>query len=133
MAIESATPSSVVVVELKSPDIPLNTDHLTQLEDYMLQIRPIIRADHGRDPLVYGHLIGNVPSDATAKNREERVLLDRMNKHSPGDMWEILPLPTLLERTRKVHNDWIDALEEFDKEDDAADSATELPSDTSAN
>lgn len=115
VAVESATPSSVIVVELKSPDIPLNTDHLTQLKDYMLQIRHAIQADHGREPVVYGHLIGNVPSTTTANSREERVLLDDMHKRGPAELWEILPLPTMLERTRKVHNDWIEALEEVDR------------------
>jgi hypothetical protein len=116
LAVNSPTPNLTTIVELKSPNVLLNMDHLVQLQDYMNQVQAILDADLSRSVAVHGHLIGNLPSKLSAKNKEERVLLSQIQEKGPETKWEVLTLPALLERTRSVHLEWIEALEADDED-----------------
>jgi len=63
---DSASPYMVTVVELKSPNIPLDSDHLQQLKSYIRQIREWLNNEYPRKEItVQGYLIGAKPDPTT--------------------------------------------------------------------
>lgn len=112
--VDATEPAQVSIVELKSPGLPLDVTHLTQLEGYIAEVEQILANDYGRAARVHGYLIGSVP-DAKSKSRECQTLLSRMRKAGPQTQWEVISIPKLLERARKTHIDAIDALEKEEK------------------
>lgn len=111
LALDSHDPHHVTIVELKSPDVPLNADHLTQLEGYIAEVESILEQDYdGRKVGVQGHLIGNMPKPDTSSSKA-KTLIKKKRESGPSQQWEILSIPTLLARTRNVHMDGITSLE----------------------
>lgn len=115
-------PDRVLVVELKSPNLPLEIDHLQQLETYMRKVNDWLATEHPNQiekPRVRGILIGAMPdSKSTADGALD--LMARIRDAGPLTPWEVLGLRELLDRTSRVHRDMISALEEDDAEDDPA-------------
>ena len=110
--------SEVSVVELKSPNVDLNNEHLTQLEGYMMEIGSILKEDFGRDVKVTGHLIGNHARPDT-QALSAKLLKKRIAEAGPSTMWEVITLPQLLERARLVHQSVIEAIETEEAEEEA--------------
>lgn len=107
---DSDTPHVLNVVELKSPTIPLNNEHLTQLETYMAKLRQYAQNELGTPLTVHGYLIGAMP-DAQKPNDKELLLLERMNGAGPDTKWMVLGVRNLLQRTMDTHLAVIKALE----------------------
>jgi hypothetical protein len=100
----------VVVVELKSPSIPLDFDHLGQLKYYMNRVSDELHAELGKKIVVRGVLIGRRGS---ASSMAEGVYQLRKEEEEAGPetMWEVKDINQLVEAALKVHIEEIDALE----------------------
>lgn len=114
---DSASPYVVTVVELKSPNIPLDVDHLQQLRSYIRQIREWLSSEYPKkEILVQGYLIGAKPDPQTTA-RKCRDLMADIAERPMGQNWEVLGLRELLDRAYTVHMDAIAALEKAEAED----------------
>ncbi len=106
-------PDRVLVVELKSPNLPLEIDHLQQLRSYMRKVEEWLQAEHpnvNERPRVRGMLIGAMP-EATTTADGALDLLSEIRQAGSLTPWEVIGLRELLDRTSKVHRDMITALE----------------------
>lgn len=120
-------PSTVLIVELKSPNLALEIDHLNQLTRYMRKVEEWLGTEYkvdGYSPRVRGVLIGAMPA-ADTKADGCKDLLDRITKSGSSEAWEVVGLRELVERTQAANRDMIDALEaheadEGDDEDEAS-------------
>lgn len=110
---------TVVIAELKSPNIPLDQDALGQLERYMTQVRAFLKAELQHEVRVRGFLIGSLPESRTEKP-EEMVILERYASQSPDSDVQILPLGDMLRRSLTIYVDAIGALETEEKEEQDA-------------
>jgi hypothetical protein len=116
---DSATPHVLNVVELKSPSIPLDNDHLTQLETYMAKLGNYAANELGRPLTVHGYLIGAMP-DAQRPNDKEMLLLEKIKNAQPGSKWMVMGVRTLLDRAMDTHLAVIEALEKDLADEDLA-------------
>lgn len=107
---DTGTPHVLNVVELKSPSIPLDNDHLTQLETYMAKLSAYAETELGRPLTVHGFLIGAMP-DAKKPSDKQLLLLNRMKESHPATKWMVLGVRRLLERAQDSHHAVIEALE----------------------
>lgn len=100
----------VVVVELKSPSIALEFEHLNQLKYYMDRVSDELQAELGRKITVRGALIGRRGS---AKSMAEGVYQLRKEEETAGPqtMWEVRDLNQLVETALRVHVEEIETLE----------------------
>jgi len=113
---DSNAPTTISVVELKSPNIPLNNDHLSQLETYMMNVEAIIQNDYQGQAKVTGHLIGNFGRPDT-QSQGSKLLMKKIQDAGPSTPWEVLTLPMLLDRARKTHQSVIASLEAEEAEE----------------
>lgn len=113
--VNADSPDVATIVELKSPNIPLKMAHLTQLKGYMLQVTEVLKTDYRRmDVKVHGHLIGKMPlPDGTM---EGKLLLDEIQKAGQTTVWEVISIPELLDRAKRVHLSTIEVLEKEEEE-----------------
>jgi hypothetical protein len=118
---DADAPHLINVVELKSPSIPLDNSHLTQLETYMFKIEKYVSMELKRSVMVHGYLIGAMPDTKTV-NDQELLLIDKIEKAGPESKWAVLGVRSLLERAKQIHLDQIKALES-DLSDQSAGSA----------
>lgn len=105
-------PDRLMVVELKSPNIPLEVSHLVQLQSYLRKVRQWLQTEYTgpqRHFVVEGLLIGAMP-DADTKAEGPQALLYQMSQRGPSSEWEVVGLRELLARTEAVHNELISAL-----------------------
>jgi hypothetical protein len=107
---------SVCVVELKSPNVDLDNDHLTQLEGYMMDVEAIIKADHG-SANVTGYLIGNLAKPDT-QAQKSKLLKKKIDDAGPNTKWAVKTIPDLLKNARLSHQNAIEALEAEEEEED---------------
>lgn len=113
--VSGVSPDTVVIVELKSPNVSLAIEHLNQLEAYMLQAREVVEGDRGRkDVRVFGYLIGSLPNPDT-KSSAQKLLLDKRSKATPNNDWGILTVSELLDGAERVHSLRVGELEEEEK------------------
>ncbi|WP_242416512.1 ATP-binding protein [Sphingomonas panni] len=124
-------PDTVLIVELKSTDIPLDIAHLEQLRRYMRKVDEWLRMEftgRGYEPRVRGVLIGAMPAtNTTAEGSKD--LLSRIREDGPGAAWEVIGLRDLVSRSEAIHKEMIGALLQHEKanppevedEDDADD------------
>lgn len=111
---DASTPTTIDVIELKSPNLPLTAGHLTQLKDYMGRIEEWSKKLYlGRSVKVHGYLIGTL--EPTGNSRGVRVLHDEIAKAGPQTQWKVLSILEMLNQARKIH---IDALEVQQEEDE---------------
>lgn len=107
---DSGAPHRINVVELKSPSLPLTNDHLTQLEGYISKVERYCTMELHRQVHVQGYLIGSMPDDKTAVDKE-LLLLDRMRKAGPDTQWKVIGLRLLLEHAQTAHASVIESLQ----------------------
>lgn len=107
---DSDSPNVLNVIELKSPSIPLDNEHLTQLETYMAKLSAYAEVELGKSLTVHGWLIGAMP-DATKTNDKQLLLLDRIKKAQPSSPWMVLGVRELLARTLETHHAVIASLQ----------------------
>ena len=120
----------VLVVELKSPNLPLEMEHLSQLKSYIRRVEEWFETEHKgqrRPFVVEGILIGAMP-DTNTRAEGPRDLLSEIKKRGAGEQWEVVGLRELLARTEAVHRELIDALQRdmADGEQDDEEGATPL-------
>jgi hypothetical protein len=100
----------VVVVELKSPTVPLEFDHLGQLKYYMNRVSDELQSELGKKVVVRGVLIGRRgPASSIAEGVYQ--LRKEEEKVGPETMWEVKDISQLVDTALKVHIEEIDALE----------------------
>lgn len=107
---DSSTPHVINVVELKSPSIPLDNDHLTQLETYMAKLTNYAETELGRPLTVHGFLIGAMP-DPQKPNDKQMLLLQKIKNAQPSTKWVVMGVRSLLERAMDTHLAVIKSLE----------------------
>ena len=106
----------VVIIEFKSPNLPLHIDHLIQLEDYMSYTEDWLRdkyKDHSYR--VEGILVGshNPATDA----RKVYSLNKRIEKDmGPTSRWKVYDIVEVLTRTEDAHRALVKSFEEAAKE-----------------
>jgi len=115
---DSINVHTIVVVELKSPNVALDQDAESQLARYMTQIRDIAKTELHVEVTVRGFLVGSLP-EPTTKNVKERVLLANCLKQTPDSELQIVTLRDMLARAWTIYVDAINTLEsEPDKSDE---------------
>lgn len=121
---DTESPNAVEIVELKSPNVPLEMEHLAQVKRYMRKVDEFLK-QHISDRVipVQGYLIGQMPKPET-KAEGCRDLIAEVAGRGPGTEWEVIDLEQLLERSRLVHMEALEALEAEDAEE-AAEAAAE--------
>lgn len=106
-------PTRVFVVELKAPSLPLRTEHLTQLRNYMRKVREFFEVSYdvssGERVVVEGALIGSMPKPDT-RSDSQAALLDDVRHRGPMTDWEVIGLNEMLRRTERVHSEMLAAL-----------------------
>jgi hypothetical protein len=105
----SASLNRLIIVELKAPNVPLDNEHLTQLENYIRRAEKWLsnRSDF-KNISVSGYLIGSLP-DLNSKNDMQELLMSKMKKSGPSEQWSVLDLTEVLARTKKAHKEMLDA------------------------
>lgn len=117
---DSASPHVITIVELKSPSLPLQFDHLTQLKEYMNKVEEFLESElSSHQFVVTGYLIGAMPEMKT-QAEGERMLLREIKKRGIGESWEVIGIRQLIERSRATHMAAINTLED-ELEEDALD------------
>lgn len=122
---DSSTPHVLNVVELKSPSIPLDNEHLTQLETYMAKISRYAETELGRPLTVHGFLIGAMP-DAKNPNDKQLLLLEKIKSAAPSTKWIVMGVRSLLEKAMDTHLAVIKSLE-TDLDDELGDDGGAKP------
>lgn len=115
----------ILIVELKSPNLPLEAAHLTQLKGYIRKVRAWLRTEHGGHPrphVVEGLLIGAMPAHDTKADGPSDLLYEIENR-GPSAEWEVVGLRELLARTEAVHRDLIATLVKEVPDEPPADAA----------
>lgn len=96
----------VVIVELKSPNTPLQNNHLEQLQAYMGRVRQWLRAgnagSHERETEVSGILIGTLPNPKS-NARGAVALRENMTQVMSNSPWRVRDIADVLRDTRQVH------------------------------
>lgn len=107
---DSSTPHVINVVELKSPSLPLDNDHLNQLETYMAKLTHYAETELGRPLTVHGFLIGAMP-DPQKPTDKQLLLLEKIKNAQPSTKWVVMGVRSLLERAYDTHLAVIKSLE----------------------
>jgi len=107
---DGEVPHRIDIIELKSPNLPLLAEHLTQLDGYIYDIEQFLKTEIKRPVRVSGYLIGTLPPE-TSKNREETVLLKKWREQSPKDQVSIISLQQLADHAYNVHDSALKILE----------------------
>jgi len=104
--------AQLVIVELKSPNLPLRNAHLTQLKAYMLRARQWLAGNGYGHTRVVGYLIGMLKPASTST--DVALLHDEMMRHSHED-WKVYGLMELLERSEAAHKEILAAAKRADE------------------
>lgn len=108
---DSVSPHVVTIVELKSPSLPLEHDHLNQLKGYMRKVEEFLETElHQRHCVVTGYLIGAMP-DPQSTAEGCRDLMYEIKKRGSGETWEVIGIRELIARARATHMAAIETLE----------------------
>ena len=113
---DAASPHVFTIVELKSPSIPLDNEHLVQLETYMAKVESFIATELKKPATVNGYLIGAMPDKAAKLKDGEMLLMSKIDKRPPSTQWEVIGLEQVLARAQEIHSDAIKAFEADEKE-----------------
>lgn len=102
----------IVIVELKAPNTPLHHEHLLQLQDYMRDVKEILkRMDATTAGLkVEGYLIGK-RDDSGRKPREVERLEDAEAQAGVSAPWKVFDIWELLKRAEDAHRELLDVYE----------------------
>lgn len=108
---DGEVPHVVNIIELKSPTLPLDAEHLSQLEGYMMKVEQWLRQHlQNGTAIVHGFLIGAMPRGKQL-SENSRKLLWRMEREGPNARWRVLGIRQVLSDTWQVHLDAIKVLE----------------------
>lgn len=115
VAANSANPDHVMVVELKSPGIPLENNHLTQLEEYMMKVEAQVELDFRKKIRIDGYLIGTKPKP-DSKAVGQQMLIKKIREATPNTQYQVTGISELLANAKIVHMAAIDALQKEEQE-----------------
>lgn len=106
----------VIIVELKSPGIEMEIEHLSQLERYIRKVSEHLATKFGNQKKVKvtGYLIGKIPPSDT-KADPKRDLIDKIAKFGPNDNIMVKDMLELVTSTKTIHIAGIEALETEEK------------------
>jgi len=127
MADAPQRPHHFVIVELKSPALPLDLEHLHQLQEYMHKVRKFISGELHVDARVTGVLIGAMPGIDDKLTMKQEMLKEEIRKRGPDTQWEVVGLEELLQRTLAVHAEIVHQLAGELKEADSAFAPVVIP------
>ena len=103
----------LVVVELKSANLPLEVDHLNQLKYYTNRAETWLDRK-GKRLKVEGHLIGSLPEpESTAEGAV--VLVGEIDKAGPDAPWKIRDYLQVLEDAQAAHQELLDVYRSVEK------------------
>jgi hypothetical protein len=92
----------LVVVELKAPNVPLDSDHLDQLISYTKRAKRWLNANAtGHSFQVFGELIGTLNLKSQAK--KQLALQDRIEDSGPEAKWRVRTYIDVLKQTQQAH------------------------------
>lgn len=113
----NASKSNVIIIELKSPTLPLEKNHLDQLELYMNRTEDWLISQGFQSPKVQGFLIG---AKAKTQSKAEGVyMLEKaINNAGPNTMWRVISLEELLDNAKNIYTSEIEALKKALEDDD---------------
>ncbi|MBR8048668.1 MULTISPECIES: ATP-binding protein [Burkholderia] len=100
----------VCVVELKSPSIPLEIGHLTQLQGYISDVEAWLNRKFNHPIAVTGYLIGT-REKPEKRTRDAQTLENQISKAGPNTEWKVYDLRELIRNTEMAHAEIIGALE----------------------
>jgi hypothetical protein len=119
---DTIKPYLVTIVELKSPNIPLDSTHLDQLKDYMITVEQWLKHEFpGQNHDVRGILIGAMPDHKT-KAKDCVRLIYEIEKNTEKS-WEVFGLNALFQKARIEHVDIIEAIEKEQRDEDSDEKA----------
>lgn len=93
----------LVIVELKSANLPLSSAHLEQLKYYMSRAKAWLKSQ-GKNLNVEGYLLGTMPK-TTSSAPGAVVLLSDVEEAGPNTPWQIRDYLNVLECTEAAHNE----------------------------
>ncbi|MDG3006622.1 ATP-binding protein [Paludisphaera mucosa] len=104
----------IVIVELKASNVPLEADHLVQLEYYMTRTQEWLDEHNRAAYTVFGHLIGTKP---TPNSRAYGAvgLRGRISNAGPDTRWKVRDFLDVLNDTQSAHQDMLNVQEALDK------------------
>jgi hypothetical protein len=113
----NSSKSNVIIIELKSPTLPLEKIHLDQLELYMNRTEDWLVSQGVQNPKVQGFLVG---AKAKTNSKAEGVyMLDKAIRNAgPNTMWKVISLEELLANAKNIYTSEIEALKKALEEDD---------------
>lgn len=115
LAANQPNPDEVVIVELKSPGIELEYDHLDQLENYMFKIEEHLTTKLSKPIKTHGYLIGTKPGPkATAEGK--RRLLNKIATATPNTQYKVIDILELLAAAKQIHQSGIEIFEAEEKQ-----------------
>lgn len=114
VAANQPNPDDIIIVELKSPGIELEVNHLIQLEEYMFKTSEYLTTKLGKSVRVRGYLIGTKPN-ADTKATGKRHLLQKITEIGPNTKYSIFDILDLLTRAQQVHKNGIEIFEAEEK------------------
>jgi hypothetical protein len=98
----------LVIVELKSANLPLESKHLDQLHDYMITARDWLRGQSRTGVAIRGQLLGSLASPRS-RARGARALRKRMEDEMPNSDWRVRDYMQVLSDTEAVHTEILQA------------------------
>lgn len=118
LADRASRPDAVLIVELKSPNLPLEMKHLNQLQGYMRKVKDWLGAEYRGavySPRIRGLLIGAMP-DRDSRAEGALDLFFQIDEQQATANWEVVGLRELVERTTRVHKEMIAGLQAHEEE-----------------
>lgn len=101
----------IIIVELKAPNVQLDSTHLDQLLAYMETTDDYLRLNSpGKKYLVHGYLIGSFATTSNAHS--QRALRRRIGEAPPTSPWTVRSFMDVLTTTELAHKEFLDAVTE---------------------
>ncbi|MEM7247320.1 MAG: ATP-binding protein [Acidobacteriota bacterium] len=102
------------IVELKAPELPLEHDHLGQLQLYMEDAKVWLR-ENDYNLTVHGELIGTMPR-SDARGVGARLLRKAMDDAGPDTPWRVRSFVRVLKDATIAHEEFLAIQDELDDE-----------------
>ena len=118
---DTSHPHQITIVELKSPNLPLDSTHLDQLKDYIAATEAWLKTEHPKLTCsVNGILIGAMP-DKDTKAKDCVRLMFEIEKNNGQQPWEVFGLNELFQKTKAQHIDIIEAIAKEQQDEELTD------------
>jgi len=103
----------LVIVELKSANLPLGSPHLDQLQGYMEDAEQWLAGHHKPGVLVEGHLIGSL-APPKSQARGVKALRRRIKQAGPNSSWSVRDYTKVLSDTDAAHRELLQVHERLE-------------------